>query len=132
MLLQSLYDWVDRWFGTFLWQKEGEREAAQLAATVAGAQTTQNPPNTRKYLPEGFDLILLEGREDWFRIALAASAGVSVQTMAELCADLASDGTMVFDSRLVTIDKASLRAHKGRFSILAQGRYAPICENISL
>ena len=132
-LVQYFYEWVNRWFGSFLWQKEGEWEAAQLAATVAGAQTAyQTPPNAKKYLPEGFDLVLLEGREDWFRIALTAPVGISLQTMAELCADLAADGAMVFDNRLVTIDKASLRAHKGRFSILAQGRYAPIRENISL
>lgn len=132
-LLQNLQTWVGRWFDTFQWQDDGEWNTARPAASVAGTEELfQDPSNILKRMPEGFDLILLEGREDWFRIALAASKGISLQTMAELCADLAADGAMVFHHRLLTIDEASLRVHRGRFSILARGRYIPIPENISL
>ena len=112
-LLKNLQTWIDKWFDAFQW-KDGEE------------QKTAGSPTEVKQVPEGIDLILLEGREDWFRIALTAPMGVSLQTMAELCADLGADGAIVFDNRLVTIKKAVLRAHRGRFSILSEGRYIPV------
>lgn len=132
-LLRNLHTWVDRWLDTFQWENDGALKGTHLAASVAGAKEPfQDSLNAIKCTPENIDLILLEGREDWFRIALAASPGLSLQTMAELCADLAADGAIVLKSRILVIDKASLRAHRGRFSIIAEGRYIPISENISL
>lgn len=111
-LLKNLQTWIDKWFDAFQW-KDGEE------------QKTAGSPTEVKQMPEGIDLILLEGREDWFRIALTAPMGVSLQTMAELCADLGADGVIVFGDRLITVKKAVLRARRGRFSILAEGRYLP-------
>ena len=108
-LLKNLQIWLDKWFDAFQW-KDGEKQR----------------PTEAEHMPEGIDIILLEGRQDWFRIALAAPTGVSLQTMAELCADLGPDGAIVFGDRLITVKKAVLRAHRGRFSILAEGRYLPV------
>lgn len=64
-LLQNLQTWVGRWFDTFQWQDDGEWNTARPAASVAGTEKPfQDPSNILKRMPEGFDLILLEGRED--------------------------------------------------------------------
>ena len=125
-LLQNLKAWVGEWFSAYqqqggkIWKNTCHQSAGQVEEPFI------SPSNTLKHLPEGFDLILLEGREDWFRVALAAPPGVSLQAMAELCADLAADGAIVFGRRLLTIEKASLRAHNGRLSVMAGGKYFPV------
>ena len=107
--LRNLQTWVGRWFDAFQW-KDGEKQKSTKA----------------EHMPEGMDMILLEGRQDWFRVALTVPMGVSLQTMAELCSDLGADGVIVFGDRLMTVKKAVLRAHRGRFSNLAEGRYLPV------
>ena len=103
-LLENLKQWIEGWFA--LLEEKGEE-------------------GVTSHRIEGFQLILLEEEEEWFRVAVIAPEGFSLQTAAELCADLAEEGTMAFAGQIVSVREAFLRTQGSRISILAQGRCVP-------